>query len=467
MVLRLFGPEPAETDGAYPFFIRAETPDPGRARAAARPMTDAGAPGGRIAIVGAGIVGVSTAIWLQRAGAAVDLIDRQPPGEGASFGNAGVLAASAVAPVTVPGVLSKAPRMLLDPSGPLFLRWRDLPRLAPWLLRYAAHANAADAERCAAALRPLTADTLAEHRALSAGTGAERYVVPGDYLYLYRDRPAFEADQLVWEMRRRAGFFWETLEGAALRAHDPVFAPDQRFAARLGGHGRITDPGAYVKALAAHAEREGARVIRADALGLRREGDAVTGLRLRAADGAEETQECGAVVVAAGAWSSPLCRALGLHPPLETERGYHLELWEPSVTPAAPTMIASAKVVATPMEGRLRLAGVVEFGGLKAGPSAAPRRLLRRQARAIFPGLTWRAEREWMGHRPATADSIPVIGPVPAAPGAWVGFGHHHVGLTAGPATGRLLARMISGARPNIDVSPYDPGRFARPAKRA
>ena len=428
-------------------------------------MTTARPPAGRIAIVGAGIIGVSTAIWLQRAGAAVDLIDRRPPGEGASFGAAGVLAASAVAPVTVPGALSKAPRMLLDRSGPLFLRWRALPRLAPWLLRYAAHCNAADAARCADALRPLIADTLAEHQALSAGTGAERYVVPGDYLYLYRDRAAFEADRAAWELRRRAGFAWETLEGPALRAHDPVFAEDQRFAARLGGHGRITDPGAYVAALAAHAEREGARLIRAEVADVRRAGEAVTGLRLRSGDGSEQTLDCAAVVIAAGAWSRPLSRALGLRPPLESERGYHLELWEPTVTPAAPTMIASAKVVATPMEGRLRLAGVVEFGGLEAGPSKGPRRLLRRQARAIFPGLAWRAEREWMGHRPATADSIPVIGPVPGAPGAWVGFGHHHVGLTAGPATGRLLAGMISGARANVDVAPYDPARFANAAR--
>jgi len=125
-------------------------------------------------------------------------------------------------------------------------------------------------------------------------------------------------------------------------------------------------------------------------------------------------------------------------------------------------MIAQGKFVATPMEGRLRLAGVVEFGGLEAGPARAPFALLERQARAAFPGLTWQGTREWMGHRPAPSDSIPVIGPAPALRGVYMGFGHHHVGLTGGPATGRWLAGMAGGAQTNVDLSPYSPARFGR-----
>jgi len=124
-------------------------------------------------------------------------------------------------------------------------------------------------------------------------------------------------------------------------------------------------------------------------------------------------------------------------------------------------MLAAAKFVATPMEGRLRLAGIVEFGGLAAGPSRAPFDLLRRQARRAFPTLTWESEREWMGHRPATTDSLPLIGPAPGIAGAWLGFGHHHIGLTAGPKTGRLLARLVTGRHPNVDLSAVSPARFA------
>ena len=130
--------------------------------------------------------------------------------------------------------------------------------------------------------------------------------------------------------------------------------------------------------------------------------------------------------------------------------------------PRSPVMVASGKFVITPMEGRLRLAGVVEFGGLDAPPSKAPFALLRRNIRKAMPSLTWSRETEWMGHRPAPADSIPLVGAVPGMPGAWMGFGHHHIGLTGGPKTGQLLAQMISGQTPNIDVTAYSPARFAR-----
>ncbi|WGW05732.1 NAD(P)/FAD-dependent oxidoreductase [Tropicibacter oceani] len=412
-----------------------------------------------IAIIGAGIVGVSTAIWLQRDGHRVILIDRLDPGEGASHGNGGVLASCSVVPVPVPGLLKKAPRMLLDPGQPLFLKWGYLPRLAPWLIKYLRHANADDARRTAQAMTPIIGDSLADHQALSAGTGAEGYVVPSDYVYLYKDRAAYEADSFGWGIRRDQGFTWDEMSGDDWRAYDPAFSDQIGFAARFGNHGRITDPGAYVKALARHVQAQGGQVIKAEATGLVRDGGRVTGVR---AGG--EVIACDAAVLAMGAWSKKLSDMLGLDVPLESERGYHLELWEPSVMPKAPVMVASGKFVATPMDGRLRLAGIVEFGGLTAAPSKAPFDLLRNNIRAAMPGLTWKREVEWMGHRPAPSDSIPLIGEVPGASGAWLGFGHHHVGLTGGPKTGRLLAQLITGRTPNVDVTPYSPSRFAKSA---
>ncbi len=408
-----------------------------------------------VAIIGAGIVGVSTALWLQRDGHKVILIDKAGPAEGTSYGNGGVLASCSIVPVTVPGLIRKAPRMLLDPQQPLFLKWGYLPRLAPWLMKYLGHANEVDARRIAGALTPIVGDSLADHQALAAGTGAERWIVPSDYLYVYRNRAAFEGDALGWDIRRQNGFEWDTLEDKDFKAYDPLFAEDQDFAVRLGNHGRITDPGSYVKALAVHMQAEGGQLIIGDVTGIIRENGAVIGLRA-----GSETIACDAVVLAAGVWSVKLARTLGVTIPMESERGYHVELWEPSVMPRAPVMIASGKFVATPMEGRLRLAGVVEFGGLDAAPSEAPIKLLLEQARTTMPGLTWREEKTWMGHRPAPSDSIPVIGEVPGASGAYLGFGHHHIGLTGGPKTGRLLAQMIGGRKPNVDVSPYSPSRF-------
>lgn len=408
-----------------------------------------------VAIVGAGIVGVATALWLQRAGHDVVLVDPKGPGAATSFGNGGILASCACVPVTVPGVARKAPGMLLDRDGPLFLRWAYLPRLLPWLGRYLAHATDAETVRIARALHPLVGDSLADHQALAAGTGAERYVVPCDYLYLYRDRAEFAADGYGWKLRREAGWDWEEIGGADVRAAEPLVGPEQGFAVRMGRHGRISDPGAYVEALAAEVVRQGGRMLRAGVEDIVVAEGRVTGVR---AGG--ETVACDDVVIAAGAWSATLCARLGLTVPLETERGYHMELWEPEAMLRAPLMVASGKFVATPMDGRVRLAGLLEFGGLAAAASRGPEALLERGVGRVFPGLRWGETTHWMGHRPALADSLPAIGPVPGVAGAWLGFGHHHVGLTAGAITGRLLAQGIAGLRPNIDLAPYAPARF-------
>jgi D-amino-acid dehydrogenase len=409
----------------------------------------------KVGVVGAGVIGVATAVWLQREGFDVMLVDRQGPGEATSHGNGGVLASCSVVPVTVPGLGRSVPRLLLGRDGPLFLRWGYLPSLLPWLARYLAQCNADACERAARALLPLIGDSLSEHQALAAGTGAERWIVPSDYLYLYRTRADFARDRFGWDLRRKLGIHWRELAAPEVAEYDPTVAPDLRFAVRLDGHGRIADPGAYVKALAEHVVRSGGQLVRAEVQGIVQEAGRVVGLRA-----CGDTIACDAAIVAAGAWSAPLAKSLGLRVPLQSERGYHLELWDPSAMPRAPAMLAAAKLVVTPMEGRIRLAGLVEFGGLHAPASEAPLALLRRAAERCLPTLRWGETRTWMGHRPAVPDSIPVIGAVPGVAGAWLGFGHHHVGLTAAAATGRLLAQLVAGRRPNIDLAPYAPTRF-------
>lgn len=413
-----------------------------------------------VAVIGAGIVGVATAIWLQRMGQRVTLIDLDGPAAGASRGNGGVLASCAVVPVTGPGLFTKAPRMLLDPHQPLFLRWRYLPRLAPWMMRYLSHANATDTRRIATALAGLIGTSLADHQALAQGTGAENFVVPSDYVYLYSNRSAFEADSFGWGLRRSCGFSWEEHDGQDARALDPVIGPGIGFAARMSDHGVISDPGRYVEALAAHLVAQGGHLVQAEVTDIARMDGAVTGLRMTGRGGRTETHVCDAVVIATGAWSGSLAGKLGLRVPMESERGYHIDLWEPAQQLRAPVMVAAGKFVATPMEGRIRLAGIVEYGGLDAPPSQAPFALLRHHVRRAFPALRWREETEWMGHRPVTADSLPLIGPVPGVAGAYMAFGHQHIGLTGGARTGQILAQMIAGQRVNEAVEPFAPARF-------
>lgn len=408
-----------------------------------------------VAIIGAGIVGVSTAIWLQRSGFNVILIDKSGPAAGTSFGNGGVLASCSIVPVSVPGLLRKAPRMLFDTSQPLFLKWSYLPKLAPWLFRFLSHANADAVRHRAAALMNIIGDSLADHQALAAGTKANKWIVPSDYLFIYNDRAHYESDGFGWTIREEHGFKWDVLEGQAFKDYDPSFGPQLSCAARLENHGRISDPGQYVSDLADHVVENGGRLLRGEVTDVVRDNGKVTGLRVSG-----ETIPCSAAVLCAGAWSKPLAGKLGINVPLESERGYHLELWEPSVMPRSPVMIASGKFVATPMEGRLRLAGIVEFGGLEAPASRAPFKLLEDNIRAAIPGISWKEKSEWMGHRPSVADSIPLIGAVPGLAGAYTAFGHDHVGLTGGPKTGRLVSQLVAGTKPNVDLAPYSAARF-------
>ncbi len=410
-----------------------------------------------VAVIGAGIVGVSTALWLAREGHTVTLIDKAGPGEATSFGNAGLLASAGTLPVPGPGLLRKAPRMALDPREPLYIRWRHLPALVPWLMKYLRHATADAAKTRADAILPLIGDSLADHQALAAGTEAEKYVVPCDYLYGYATRKAFDADRFTWDVRTAQGFEFSVMDLDALRAYDPIYGDAIGCAARIANHGRISDPGAYVKALAQAAERLGVRLIRDEVKAIDRTNGEVTGVRLTG-----ETLAVDTAVVTTGAWSKPLTESLGIAVPLHPESGFHIELWEPSQMPRSPLMFAPGKFVITPMDGRIRLAGMVGYGGFDAPPPEAPYRMFMSHLKAALPGLTWRESTRWMGHRPAVSDSLPLIGAVPGVAGAYTGFGHDHVGLTAGPKTGRLLAQMISGARPNIDVAPFAPDRFTR-----
>ena len=159
----------------------------------------------QVVIVGAGIVGVSTAIWLRRAGCDVTLIDRGAPGQGTSFGNGGVLAACAMVPVTTPGLTLKGPGLLLDPDFPLFMRWSYLPKLAPWLFRYLSRANDTDTRRIAEGLTTIVADSVEQHQSLVDNTSAARFMNTSDYSFAYADRSAFNADSSVWELRKLAG----------------------------------------------------------------------------------------------------------------------------------------------------------------------------------------------------------------------------------------------------------------------
>lgn len=413
----------------------------------------------KIIVIGAGIVGVSSAIWLRRAGHEVTLIDKGEPGMGASFGNAGILAACAMVPVTVPGLLPKGPKMLLDPSFPLFMRWSYFPKLVPWMVRYMSNANDKDTRRIARGITTIVGDSLEQHQALTTGTFAAKWVQESDYSFAYSDRAAFEADAYTWRLRRDAGFVPELIEGDAVQEIEPILAENINFLAVMKNHGFILNPAGYVKDLVKLLQSEGGKFVRAEV----KDFD-ISGGEISAVDTDQGRIICERVVLAAGVWSKPLMGKLGLNVPLEAERGYHITYQEPTIRPNAPMMVTAGKFIATPTNDGLRCAGFVEFGGLKDVKSKAALALMRKKVKAVFPTMQSASEKEWMGFRPAPTDSMPLVGEV-GSTGVFTAFGHQHIGLTSGPKTGRMIADMVTGNPMNIDTSPFAPDRFSLGSK--
>ena len=414
----------------------------------------------KVIVVGAGITGVSAAEWLRRDGHEVTLIDRVRPGDPAqtSYGNAGIVTRSGVVPSSVPGLIWKVPGMLLDRDSPLYLRWSYLPRLMPWLVRFLWNGRRGKAEEIARGLAPLVGDSVEQHLSLARGTPAERFIQRGFYTVLYRDRAAFEGDAFGFGLRRENGFEWDEWDREALREYDPELSEVYTFGAALRDHGFITSPARYVAALAEHFEREGGAFLQGEVADITQTGDGRGAVTL--VGGAR--RETDRVVLAAGVWSGKLAKRLGHHAAMESERGYHLMLTGVSHKPPMPYMVADAKLGVAPMEEGLRFAGTADFGGIDGPALTAPLESIRRRVRQIYPKLEWDGETTWMGQRPSTVDSLPLIGASPKAPAIHFAFGGQHLGLTMGPRVGRMTADLIAGRKPNIDIAAYRVDRFDR-----
>ncbi len=408
----------------------------------------------KIVVIGAGIVGLSSAIWLRRAGHEVTLVDKDHPGAGASFGNAGLLAQWGITPINTPGLARNGLKYLLDPDAPLFMQWVHLPRLVPWLLKLLSNATDKGVAHMSGALHTLLHDSLAQHQLLTRDTPAASFVAPSDFLFVYESRAGFEAENYGWDKRQEFGHDLEVIEGPAIREIEPMLSPDVGCLARTRGHGHILNPGAYMQALADVLVAEGGRYLQAEVTDFTMAGGCITQVETMGGP-----LPCDHAVLAAGIWSKPLMAKLGLKVPLEVERGHHLHLPDPAQLPNTPMMITRGKFVATPMGNGLRCAGTVELGGLDRTPSKAPLALIRKGMQWAFPGLSIEGAEEWVGFRPSTPDSLPLVGEIGRS-GVFAAFGHQHVGLTGGPKTGRWIADLITGRKPNEDLSAFDANRF-------
>ena len=419
----------------------------------------------RVVVAGAGIVGACCALALQRDGHPVVLVDAGEPGgeQAASYGNGAWLSPASVVPMSLPGTWRKVPGWLLDAEGPLTLRWRALPALAPWLWRFLrAGARVARVEASARALSALLRDAPERHAALAAQAGVSDLVVKAGLVYAYPERVAFEAEALAWRLRRDNGVVWDELDARALAERLPALGPSYRFGVRVAAGAHCLDPGAYVAALARLVVARGGELVRARVRGF----DAPGG-RLRAVRTEHGVLDCDAAVIAAGIGSASLARAAGDAVPLASERGYHVVVAAPGFTLASPVMPSDGKMANTSTRAGLRLAGQVELAAVDAPPDWRRADILLAHARRAYPALAALPARSegmprWLGHRPSTPDGLPVIGPAHGIAGIVHAFGHGHVGLAAAPATADLVAELVGGRASGIDPAPYAAARFRR-----
>lgn len=418
--------------------------------------------GKHIAVIGAGIVGISTAAALLQEGHRVTIMDPASPGgpHAASYGNGAFISPASILPMSQPGLWRKVPKMLADPRGALTIRWRDLPALMPWLVRFLwAGATREKVARTARALSSLLADAPQRHADLAARAGLSDMIVQNGLLYAFRERAEYEAEAFGWGLRRDTGVAMAQIEGQALRRAAPALDPAYRFGVLINDGAHCTDPGGYVAGLADWLTGQGVVVRRDRVIGF----DLCVG-RLRGLRCADGNLACDLAVIAAGLASAPLAASLGDPVPLAAERGYHVELREAPFTLDIPIMPQDGKMANVTTRGGLRAAGQVELAAPDAPPNWARAEILFEHLKQSYPalsGATVSQAARWQGNRPSTPDGKPVIGRSTRSKDVVYAFGHGHIGLASAPMTAALVADLVAGRHPARDLTSFSPTRFS------
>ncbi len=405
-----------------------------------------------VLVLGAGMVGVSAALHLQKLGRDVILVDRnESAGEETSYGNAGLIECASVFPYMFPRDIKQIVKYALNRSPQAYYRFSELPDFLPWLLRYYFASSPARAMHSAMSELPLIQRSLVEHEALIAEAGVPDLLRRTGWIKLFRSQASLAAAVRDAERVKQYGVPSEILDRAAIAAREPSLTGDFAGAVYWPTPGFIADPGALAKAYADLFIRKGGRFVVADARTLTQES---SGWRV---DGAAARE----AVVALGPWSDLVFRPLGYSIPLGVKRGYHLHLKASgNAVLNHPVLDSDLGYLLAPMNRGIRLTTGVEFARRNAPPRPIQIERALPRARALFPLGEAVDAKPWMGARPCLPDMLPVIGPAPRHPGLWFDFGHQHLGLTLGPATGRLLAEMMTGTAPFADPRPFAADRF-------
>lgn len=408
-----------------------------------------------VVIVGAGLIGLTIALKLQQEGRRVLVMDRDEPGRGASFGNAGYLATELVDPMSTPQTLRKAPGLLLDPHGPLALPPRYLPTLLPWLMRFTLAARKSSVSQGRRALAALNAQSLAAWQRCLEGIGAQHELIASGYLMVWEDKAARDQARRHQAQLNEYGIQAEWLDAAGVQARDPGLSPNIQHALLFPNAHQVSDPYRVVQRLMEAFKSAGGEITRESVAQISALDD---GVEIRSN---QRRIEADRVVIATGAWSARLAEQLGLKIPLESESGHHLTVTDRMDVLRQPIGSAERNIVMTPMACGLRVVGFSELGGLALKPNPKRSCTLKHHASHLLSDARGVEQaHDWMGFRPTLPDSLPVIGQHPKHPQVQFAFGHQHLGLTQAAITAELITDQLMNRPPAIDLTPFRPHRF-------
>lgn len=411
-----------------------------------------------VAVIGAGVIGLCTALQAQRKGYRVTLIDRGEPGKGASFGNAGYLATELIDPLSNAETIQRAPRMLLDPDGPLALPIRYLHRSLPWLMRFLAAARPEQVERSRKGLRQLNSQSIAAWKRTLSDVQGENHLLQTGYLLVWESPDGRRAAMEHSRYLQGWGIESTLVEADRVAELEPALSTSVSHALFFPNAYQVRDPYLLCRHLSGAFVARGGRFIQQAIDSIKADDERITLI------GPKETLACDKAIICAGAWSRTLMNMTGLDVPLEAERGYHLTMHSDAITLNRPIGSAERHFVMSPLASGLRSVGFTEIGGLHATPFRRRFKTLLCHTQALVPALGRASQKtsEWMGHRPTLPDSLPVISHHPAHANLLFAFGNQHLGLTQAAITAEIVVSLLSGETPPVDPQPYRVDRFSR-----
>ncbi|AVX05072.1 D-arginine dehydrogenase [Maritalea myrionectae] len=405
-----------------------------------------------VIIIGAGIIGLAIAHYVQQTGRKVTLVDRKGVAQEASLGNAGAFALADIFPLASPGIMRKAPKWLLDPLGPLSVRPQYALNIVPYLLKFFRASWPDQYRKSIVAQSALLDLSASEVDRMAQIPQIGNQIRTDGALHLYESEREFAASQSSWQARQEFGIEFEHLDATRLADLQPGLSNHIKRATFIPKWQTVNDPFEFAQTLWRMVQQDGGELIEQDVKAISKAGEVML------ADG--DMLSGKHVVVAAGAWSHQLAKQVGDHIPLESERGYNTTLPVEAFDLKRQLIFGEHGFVMTPLSTGIRVGGAVEFAGFDAAPNYKRSEIMLQKAKRFMPDLKTEQGTQWMGFRPSLPDTLPAIGKSAHTPNVSYAFGHGHLGLTQCFATGKLMAELIDGQTPSLDLTPFNPSRF-------